>query len=119
LRFSFWAIIRVGSSGPELWEQLLLVGTAGALGSSLAATFKLRDAVEELNTFRALAGVTLIKPVIGASLGLLSWLILTAGGITFEGFDNAEWQTQGIVSFASGFSEPFFLGTIGRVLGGR
>jgi hypothetical protein len=109
------AVILVDTGGQELWERLLVVGFAGALGSALAATFKLRD-VAELDAFRSVAAITFIQPVIGASFGVASLLILTAGAIAIGELDNAAWQTQAIVGFGSGFSEPFFLGIIGRVI---
>jgi hypothetical protein len=121
--FAFLALLGLAvffvNSDAQLWEQLLLVGSAGALGSALAATLKLRDMVDELDAFRKLVAIVFIQPLIGMSLGLLSWLILTGKAITFNGLDTDAWETQAILAFASGFSEPFFLGTIGRVLGAR
>lgn len=98
------------------WAQLLVVGAAGALGSVLAATRRLRDMVQ-LNPIRGITAITLIQPLIGASFGLMSWLILTSGFVTIGGTDNQAWPTQAVVAFVSGLSEPLFLNIVGRVIG--
>src|SRR5262249_44924017 len=98
------------------WAQVLLVGAAGALGSLLAATFKLRDAVQ-LSDLRSIVAINVIQPLIGASLGLVAWLILTSGLVTIGRMDNQAWPTQAVVAFAAGLSEPLVLNIIGKALG--
>jgi hypothetical protein len=98
------------------WAQLVAVGAAGALGSVLAAAFKLRDTVQ-LDPLRGFAAITFIQPLIGASFGLMSWLILTSGLVKIGGANNQAWPTQVVVAFASGLSEPAFLNIVGRVIG--
>jgi hypothetical protein len=98
------------------WAQLVAVGAAGALGSVLAATFKLRDTVQ-LDPLRGIAAITFIQPLIGAAFGLMSWLILTSGLVTIGGTNNQAWPTQVVVAFASGLSEPVFLNIVGKVVG--
>ena len=44
--------------------------------------------------------ITFIQPLIGASRGLMSWLILTSGLVTIGGTNNQAWPTQ-VVAFAS------------------
>ena len=115
-----WAILS-GRNPPDAsplagWAQLVAVGAAGALGSVLAATFKLRDTVQ-LDPLRGFAAITFIQPLIGASFGLISWLILTSGLVTIGGTNNQAWPTQVVVAFASGLSEPAFLNIVGRVIG--
>jgi hypothetical protein len=95
---------------------LLVVGAGGALGSVLAATDKIRD-VAELNSFRGVVRMIFIQPLVGASLGVMSWLILTSGVVTIGGDSKLAWPTQAVVAFASGFSEPVFLGIVGKVMG--
>jgi hypothetical protein len=115
-----WAILsgRNPSDASPLagWAQLVAVGAAGALGSVLAATFKLRDTVQ-LDPLRGFAAITFIQPLIGASFGLISWLILTSGLVTIGGANNQAWLTQVVVAFASGLSEPAFLNIVGKVIG--
>jgi hypothetical protein len=98
------------------WAQLLVVAAAGALGSVLAATFRLRDTVQ-LNPLRGIAAITHMQPLIGASFGLMSWLILTSGLVTIGGTNSETWATHAVVAFASGFSEPLFLNIVGKVIG--
>jgi hypothetical protein len=115
-----WAILSGGNPSDASplagWAQLVAVGAAGALGSVLAATFKLRDTVQ-LDPLRGFAAITFIQPLIGASFGLISWLILTSGLVTIGGTNNQAWPTQVVVAFASGLSEPAFLNIVGRVIG--
>ena len=58
---------------------------AGALGSTLAATRKLRDAVVRLNDLPAVVVVAVVQALIGASLGLVAWLLLKSGAIAGDG----------------------------------
>jgi hypothetical protein len=96
------------------WAQLLLVLSSGALGSILAAASRLKNQLD-LVSFRAAARLIYIQPLIGATFGLTSWLILTAGVVTIGSGSSTPWATQAAVAFASGFSEPFALGILGRV----
>ena len=82
----------------------------------MAAAFRLRDTVQ-LDPLRGLAAITFIQPLIGASFGLMSWLILTSGLVKIGGTNNLAWPTQVVVAFASGLSEPAFLNIVGRVIG--
>ena len=96
------------------WAQLLLVLSSGALGSILAAALRLKDQLD-LVSFRAAGRLIYLQPLIGATFGLTSWLILTAGVVTI-GDGSKAWATQAAVAFASGFSEPFALGILGRLM---
>jgi hypothetical protein len=110
-------IISVDRAASQSLDQLLLVTLAGALGSTLAATLKLRDAVVRLNDLLAVVMVALVQALIGASLGLVAWLLLTSGAVPIGGGSSADWETYALVAFASGFSEPFSLGLIARFIG--
>jgi hypothetical protein len=96
------------------WAQLLLVLSSGALGSILAAALRLKDQLD-LVSFRTAARLIYLQPLIGATFGLTSWLILTAGVVTIGDGSTIAWATQAAVAFASGFSEPFALGILGRL----
>jgi hypothetical protein len=100
------------------WARFVVVATSGALGSVFAAALRIRD-IAELYSFRGAAATTWIQPLIGASIGLMSWLILASGAVTIGQIDSQAWQTQAVVAFASGFSEPLFFGIVGRVVGTR
>jgi hypothetical protein len=122
LGLSMLAILFLGTSSHagDVYQsaQLVLVAASGALGSVLAATFKLRDAVA-LSPLRSIAAIAYIQPPIGAAFGLVSWLILSSGLVMIGGANSQTWQVQAVVAFASGFSEPLFLNIIGRVLNPR
>jgi len=107
-------IISAGGSVGQPSGQVLLVTLAGALGSTLAATRKLRDAVVRLNDLVAVIVCAVVQAFIGASLGLVAWLLLKSGAIGGDG--TAGWERYGLVAFAAGFSEPFALGLIARFI---
>jgi hypothetical protein len=99
------------------WGQLLLATLSGALGATLAATFKVRDTVTRLNDLPAVAAVVAAQALIGATLGFVAWLFLRSGAV-HVGWDaktNVRWETLGLVAFAAGFSEPFSLRLIDRL----
>jgi hypothetical protein len=100
----------------DTWAQVLLVLSTGALGSVLAAASRLKGALD-IDSFRTAVGLVFIQPLVGATFGLISWLILSAGVVTFTG--STSWATQAAVAFASGFSEPFALGILGRLTPGN
>jgi len=97
----------------DTWAQVLLVLCAGALGSVLAAASRLK-ATLDIDSFRAAVGFTIVQPLLGATFGLVSWLILTAGVVKI-GIGTTSWATKAAIAFASGFSEPFALGILRRL----
>jgi hypothetical protein len=102
----------------DIRAELVVVLVAGALGSVLAATLKLRDVVT-LGSFRNAVRITYVQPLVGAAFGLVSWLVLTSGMVELAGSANGSWSTLAVVAFASGFSEPFALGILGRMTGSQ
>lgn len=118
--FLFLCYVKGNPTGGDIdpWARFVVVATAGALGSVLSATIKLRD-IAELNPFRGGAATIWIQPLIGASIALISWLILASGAVKIDGIDNEAWLTQTVVAAASGFSAPLFFGIVGRVMGTR
>ena len=111
------AILLLDSGGNEMWEKLLLVAVAGALGSTLTATFKLRDVVGSFLSTQAVNIAVFLQPLIGAAVGIIAWLVVTADLVEIARLDNTAWPTQGILAFASGLSEPFIFRVIGRSIG--
>jgi hypothetical protein len=111
-------ITPISGSEDGSWDQLLLATLSGALGATLASTFKVRDTVARLNDLPAVWAVGIAQALIGAALGFVVWLLLGSGAIQV-GWDrgNMHWQTLGLVAFAAGFSEPFSLRLIDRVIG--
>jgi hypothetical protein len=100
-------IVSAGEGAGHRSDQLILVTLAGALGSTLAAMLKHRDAVVRLNDLPAIVVVVVAQALIGAALGLVGWLLLRAGAVQLGGDAGAGWETYGLVAFAGGFSEPF------------
>ena len=98
-------------------EQLVsiaLVMVAGALGAILSGTLKLRDQVENINDLRSFWPSLLVQPLIGAAAGLVLLVGLDSRLIDVS-FGGSGWATRGVIAFVAGFSEPFFLGIVGRV----
>lgn len=109
--------VHANMSRADTWAQVLLVLSAGALGSILAAASRLRAALD-IDSFRAAVGLTVVQPLVGATFGIISWLILSAG-VVKVGAGSTAWATQAAVAFASGFSEPFALGILRRLTPGN
>jgi hypothetical protein len=83
------------------WNEMLLAAALGALGGALASTLKLRD-IAELNPFRSVVTFLLMQPLVGAALGLVSWIVLASGLVEF-GTSDVEWAMSGVVAFLAGY----------------
>jgi hypothetical protein len=94
--------------------QILLAAFAGGIGSLVSGAFKLRDQVATVAQLRAFAPAILVQPLVGATAGLFSLLVMVSGTINI-GDSATQWAARGAVAFAIGFSEPFFLKTVNRV----
>lgn len=99
---------------------ILLAATAasaGALGSALTGVFKVRDELSRIGDLRLFGNALIVQPLVGASAGLLLFMVLTAGlpGIGPLSIQTASWATFATYGFIAGFSEPFFLGVVQRV----
>jgi hypothetical protein len=108
----------LGSGDQEVWARLLFVATTGALGSALAAAFKIRDFEGTLLEMQAITMAFRLQPLFGAALGVVALLVLQVGAVRFGQLDNFAWQTQGLVAFAAGLSQPFILGIVSRSVAG-
>ncbi len=102
-------------SGEEIWPLILMAATAGAVGSVLSGTLKLRDELVELDDLRSFMPTMSIQPLVGAAAGLVLLLVIESGTIELGGSNPDSWAVRALVAFAAGFSEPFFLGVVQRV----
>ena len=109
------SIYEVGRGG--VWKSLVLAASAGALGAVLSGTFRVRDRLVELDDLRSFWPAMRIQPLIGATAGLVTLLVLETGAVDLgpEAAAPAPWAAIALFTFASGFSEPFFLGLVERV----
>jgi hypothetical protein len=82
--------------------------------SVLSGTLKLRDNTENINDLRAFAPSIVVQPLIGATGGLLLLLVLDSKLVNVN-WGGDEWARHGVIALVAGFSEPFFLGIVGRV----
>ena len=55
-----------------------------------------------------------VQPLIGACAGLILFLVLRTHAFSLGGLSDGL-DGRGIVAFAAGFSEPFFVGIVQRV----
>jgi hypothetical protein len=103
--------------GPT-WSLTLLVSLVGALGGTTAGAYKLRDNAAGITGLRGLEPALIVQPLLGACAGLVMLLILVSGFLPQEAADSAAtpvWAKDAVAAFVAGFSEPFFLGVVGRV----
>jgi hypothetical protein len=103
------AVLHSGGGGTA---RTVLAALAGALGGSVSGAYRLRDQIEDLNQVRAFKPALWVQPLIGAAAGLILLLVLESGLL---GQDASTWERTGLLAFAAGFSEPFFLGVVNRV----
>jgi hypothetical protein len=107
------ALTRVG--GHDVWRQVVVAASAGALGATLSGIFRVRDRLVELDDLRSFWPAMRIQPLIGATAGLITLLVLETGAVNLGAVDSRTWAPRALFSFAAGFSEPFFLGLVHRV----
>ena len=108
------AINEVGRGG--MWKMIGLAASAGALGATLSGIFRVRDRLVELDDLRSFWPAMRIQPLIGATAGLFTLLVLESHAVKLA--DDAEptpWAAWALFTFVAGFSEPFFLGLVRRV----
>jgi hypothetical protein len=96
-----------------LETHLFLYGVLifGGLGGTLSAILALASASTKKRIPNQVsdAKVTLLRPILGAALGLIAYALLRAGMISFIDLSPALALS---VSFAAGFSEKFVVGRI-------
>jgi hypothetical protein len=109
------AIYEVGRS--DMWKQIALAGSAGALGAALSGIFRVRDRLVELDDLRSFWPAMRIQPLIGATAGLVTLLVLESGAVKLGAgaAERTPWAAVALFTFVAGFSEPFFLGLVRRV----
>jgi len=114
------AIGSVAASVPR-WStnlDMVFAAIAGAAGSTLSGVYQFRrlDLIAEMRSFQT--GL-LIQPLLGALGGTFLYLVIASDVIRLPGIttSNASWAVIGLYAFLAGFSEPFFLGTIRRIVG--
>lgn len=98
----------------ESLSSIALALVAGALGGSLSGTLKVRDHVRTINDLRDFSPSVVVQPLIGATAGLLLLAVLNSRLVTVN-WGGPAWATASVIAFVGGFSEPFFLGIVGRV----
>ena len=111
-----FAIVITLTKPGSSWREILLAGTAGAVGATMSGTFKLRDQIDHINALRAFKPVIVVQPLLGAAAALFVFLVLESGLVQI-GDSDLDWATIGAVAFVAGFSEPFVLGVVHRVTG--
>jgi hypothetical protein len=104
---------KIGGGG--MWESIVLVGCAGALGATLAGTFRVRDELVELDDLRSFRPAMRVQPLVGAVAGLVILLVLESGAVALGNGNTSSWAAQALLAFTAGFSEPFFLGVVQKV----
>jgi hypothetical protein len=100
----------------QLENPIWISAAAGALGGCISSTVQVRAAPRRIGALRAYVPLEVLQPLIGASAGLVTFLLLSAGvrnvfNPSLLGGTNS-WAVYGLVAFVAGFSEPRFLKTV-------
>ncbi len=100
------------------WKHLGAIVFAGGVGASLSRALKLRS-ISQITELRGVVSTLGPQILIGGTIAVVVCLILRSEIITIKGieFTNGLFHNFIIVSFLSGFSEPFALGIIDKVAG--
>jgi len=98
----------------DIWEAVVLTLCAGALGSALSGIFKVRDQLVQLDELRSFWPAMRVQPLIGACGGMILLLALRSHAVSV-GTVSDGLSGWGLLAFAAGFSEPFFLGIVQHV----
>lgn len=99
------------------WREGILVSVAGAMGATLAAARKLRDALARLSGLRTFWYAFALQLTLGAVAGLFLWTVLESRFVDVGGAGE-DWAVAVALAFVAGYSEPFLLKTIERIAGG-
>jgi hypothetical protein len=91
---------------------VLLAATAGAAGAALSGLLKFRDEVKLGAQVREFLGFYLMQVGVGAVFGLFVDLFFATGWLKLT----PNPAGIGVVAFAAGFSEPFALGIVSRII---
>jgi hypothetical protein len=111
-------IALVSTTGSHsVWRAFAVAALAGALGSTLSGVLRLRDQLLRMDELRAFRPAMIVQPLVGASAGALVFLLLASRAFSLGSLDPEAWPSPGVLGFAAGFSEPFFLGLVDRVAG--
>lgn len=98
----------------DIWEAVVLTLCAGALGSALSGIFKVRDQLIQLDELRSFWPAMRVQPLIGACGGMVLLLVVQSHAVAVGAVSDGI-PGWGLLAFAAGFSEPFFLGIVQRV----
>jgi hypothetical protein len=87
---------------------------AGAVGAMLSGVIKLRDSEQRIRHLRRSASFLFLQPMVGATAALvMHWVGVTE--MLKDGAFTSATNASALLGFLAGFSEPFFLGTMGRL----
>jgi len=122
LAFSYVALVADEGNFASLvpWAKALVLGVpTGALGGVLSMAFSLGQADLKAKTpdMRLSRGVTLIRPLIGATVAIPIVVLVEAGNVKAAGFEGS--LAIFAFCFIGGFSERWFLGVMERFEAGK
>lgn len=113
-----WVALRITPRANGVLEFLAVI-VAGGLGNTLAGAYKLRDAALQIRDLRGFGAQYLAMPILGATAAGALYFLFASGLVRIGEFDvgGLNWMAMTGLGFLAGFSEPFFLGTVARMVG--
>jgi hypothetical protein len=108
--------VTIHSLAPDSWKTMLVAACAGAVGAALSGVFKVRDHLAGLDELRGFPPAMRVQPLVGACAGLVVMLVLESQALSLGVGKEASWAGPALLSFLAGFSEPFFLGIVQKVV---
>ena len=95
----------------------MLIAVAGAVGGTVSGTLKLRGLIR-ITQFRLLGAGVVVQPFISAAGALFTAFVLLGDVIRLPGVEqpNPSWAILAAYGFVAGFSEPFWLGVVRKMV---
>lgn len=109
-----WALATF-STPLEVHDSLCLLLSGGALGALLSGVMKFRHVRGGLRVLRRYVTLNAIQPLVGSASALFVYAAMRLFDVRAANVDLATVDAHFVLGFVAGFSEPFFLGLVGKV----
>ncbi len=110
------ALYGASVSRSSFW-RLMVVGFAGAFGSTLSGVLQVRG-LTRITALRSVRAGLFTQPLVGAAASLFIFALLASHLLVLPGTNSStppDWPALATYGFLAGFSEPFFFGAVRRI----